>query len=126
MEKLKIGDIRKFKGASDVIGVVVLVVENSPSPHYIVVDTNGKLGPVLFENEYSSVKLDADIRRTLEKIGEYSANIDKLSKQNEKIKREIKELESQKLEINMGIDSYHNEIKSCRDYLSRGCIKWID
>lgn len=113
MKKLKIGDIRKFNGTPDVIGVVVIVSDS----YYVIVDIKGEFNQISFDKEYSLVKLEPEIRSILEKIGEDSKHISILNKEIDSILKEIRELDCKKREKSESLQSYHQRIKDYRSIL---------
>lgn len=101
MERLKIGDIRRFHGYPDIIGVVV----NQNNSYDVVITDKGEFARVFVGTEYHSVRLDVETRRTLEKIGQCY--------------KDISRLEEQKKEISDTLSLIYKEIDEYKDNLSK-------
>ena len=85
MNKLKIGDIRKFYGCPEWIGVVVSVKKS----YYIVLSEKGEFNRVFKGQQNSVVKLESNLRYCLDEIGNYYKEIEKLENNKRKINENL-------------------------------------
>ena len=86
MEELKIGDIKRFKkGHKDIIGVVIAVKDT----FYDVYDTQGWVQRFSKDSEYSSVKLESELRKSLTEVGFHAMKITQLEEEYREIQKKL-------------------------------------